>query len=258
MKQAEFNEFSEAMTSLSELYGKPLSPNAIRIYWMALEGYPLQTVTQAMNRHVRDPQAGKFMPKPADLIGQISASSASSASAHPGQDEAWAICVRMAGEDDTAIITEQMREAWAIAWPVIDIGDEVGARMAFREAYSRQVAMCQSTPKWEVNPGSDSRVRAMRVAEAVKLGRLPDAALVIHALPSPTTGVAGLLESAKVRLSVDEQRKLWAVIRQSLNPQTFPDEKSEERRKIRQEFESKRAEQLAQVALRLENVDEFS
>lgn len=60
--------FSQLMTALGELYGKPLTEALHEIYWLALESYSLEDIQKAIARHVHNPDCGQFMPKPADLI----------------------------------------------------------------------------------------------------------------------------------------------------------------------------------------------
>jgi hypothetical protein len=49
---------------------------------------------------------------------------------HPTANEAWALVLASRDETDTVVWTEQIAEAAGIARPIIDAGDDVGARMA--------------------------------------------------------------------------------------------------------------------------------
>lgn len=67
MKSTDKPKFAEYTLAIAEIYGKALSPAAIQIYWNALQDYPLADVQCAINQHVNDPDAGQYLPKPADL-----------------------------------------------------------------------------------------------------------------------------------------------------------------------------------------------
>ena len=71
MKTRDKQAFVQTMTAVTDLYGKPISEAGWSIWWAALEGYSLSQVQQALSAHVRDPDRGQFMPKPADVVRQI-------------------------------------------------------------------------------------------------------------------------------------------------------------------------------------------
>jgi len=68
MIESDFKDFSGLLSAVSELYGKPPSPMMQSMYWSALREYDLLAVRQAFDRHVKNPDVGQFMPKPADII----------------------------------------------------------------------------------------------------------------------------------------------------------------------------------------------
>jgi len=63
--------FCELLTGVAELYNKPLTHNALDIYWNILEKYPPEKIKQALNLHIENPDSGQFMPKPADILRYI-------------------------------------------------------------------------------------------------------------------------------------------------------------------------------------------
>lgn len=75
MNKSDFDRFSMALTALAELYGKTISAGSIALWWQTLEDYDFELISKAMRNHTRDPDAGQFMPKPADLIRHISGTS---------------------------------------------------------------------------------------------------------------------------------------------------------------------------------------
>lgn len=71
MKARDKQGFAQTLTAIADLYGKPLSDAGLQIWWSALEGYSLAKVQQALSAHVKDPDRGQFMPKPADVVRKI-------------------------------------------------------------------------------------------------------------------------------------------------------------------------------------------
>ena len=45
----------------------------------------------------------------------------------------------LADERETGVLTEEMRIGWTTCQPILDQGDEFGARLAFRGTYAREV-----------------------------------------------------------------------------------------------------------------------
>ena len=75
MLEQDSPKFAELVVGIGEVYGKPFSSAAIEIYWRALEAYRLEDVKAAIYRHIQNPDVGKFLPKPADIIMAIEGSS---------------------------------------------------------------------------------------------------------------------------------------------------------------------------------------
>lgn len=68
MNKSDSVAFQEMLAFVSAIYSRELSAGVIAIYWSALSSYDLAAVRQAFDRHVKNPDTGQFMPKPADLI----------------------------------------------------------------------------------------------------------------------------------------------------------------------------------------------
>ena len=79
MKQADFDDFNLVISAVGELYGKPVGEFAISLWWGALKDYDLKAVQEALSRHVRNPDSGQFMPKPADVVKMMQGSTQDSA-----------------------------------------------------------------------------------------------------------------------------------------------------------------------------------
>ena len=68
-------EFAKLITGIGEIYRWEFSPQVIEIYWRVLEPFSLEDVKAAVYRHIQDPDVGKFLPKPSDIIMAIGGSS---------------------------------------------------------------------------------------------------------------------------------------------------------------------------------------
>lgn len=79
MKQADFDNFTNMLNAIGDLYGKTQSEWSIGIWWGAMQAYDLPAVREALNRHVKNPDNGQFMPKPADVVRMIQGSTTDSA-----------------------------------------------------------------------------------------------------------------------------------------------------------------------------------
>lgn len=71
MSPNEYPKFLAALAGAHDFYGKELSEFASQVWIEAVKGYELQQVTRALSAHLMDPEAGRFMPKPADLVRQL-------------------------------------------------------------------------------------------------------------------------------------------------------------------------------------------
>lgn len=197
MRESDFPAFAELLDAVSGLLSRgayvPSAGNSA-LWFRALRAHPLAVVRSSFDAHVRDPQRGRFVPTPADIIAQIDGLAADDG--RPGAEEAWAMSLAARDEDETLVWTLEMAQSWSIARPVFALGDEVGARMAFREAYGRLVdeARRQHLPvAWTASLGHDRDRRALAIGSAVAAGRLPESEL--PALTAPR-GPMALLEMA--------------------------------------------------------------
>jgi dephospho-CoA kinase len=96
----------------------------------------------------------------------------------PGAEEAFAQALAAADEAETVVWTVETAEAWGVAQKVLATGDEVGARMAFREVYTRLVAEARAARRpvqWLTALGHDRNRHADALRKAADLGRIPRA-----------------------------------------------------------------------------------
>ena len=57
-------QIATAITTISEVYERELSPAAVAIYVTTLQPFEPQLIIKALQRHVEDPERGRFMPRP--------------------------------------------------------------------------------------------------------------------------------------------------------------------------------------------------
>lgn len=201
MDESDFEAFAEAYGAAWDFH-RQLSDRALVQAFRALARYPLAVVLGGIDAHCADRQRGQYPPKPADIIDQIERRNP--ASHRPGADEMWARVPR--SDDDTVVWTEEAARAWAIASALVNPylvarPDWVAARMAFRDAYQREVERAQLARLpvcWVVSPGNDRRLLMQTVQDAVRDGLLTASAgapyLVGHAAEG---SLVPLIEGAK-------------------------------------------------------------
>lgn len=207
MRESDFDEFAGMLDAVCSLLSKgAYSPNPgnTALFFRALADRSIDEVRAGFDAHVKDQKAGRFVPSPADIIGQIDA--AERRDGRPGADEAWAAALLCRDEAETVVWTNEMSEAWQIAKTVAQAGDEIGARLAFREAYQRLVAEARAVkrkPVWLASIGHDVQRRDLAIATAVESGRLP--ASERASLPAP--GAPALLDLAEREGAPEHVRK---------------------------------------------------
>ena len=181
-------QFAEVMGAVMALYGKDSTKPLLNLYWKALINHSIEHVRAALEHWVKDPKQGTFMPKPADIIRTIEEMHGSQQAQWISANEAWAIALPAADEAATVVWTQEMAKAWAIAKPILDAGDKIGARMAFIPAYERFVDQAKResrTPHYEISAGWDANMREIAVQNAVTAGLLPPPKQDPAMLPPP-------------------------------------------------------------------------
>ena len=213
--------FEEALTGVLDLYGRPSPSHAVlRAWWAVLAPFPWEQVQRALAEHAR---ACKFAPTPADIVERLHA-----ADGRPGAETAWALALRARDEALTVVWTAEVAEAFGIARPVLDAGDEVGARKAFLEAYRGLVAEARRQMRpaaWTASLGLDPQCRADALSEALRRGQLsehwrtqllPERAQSAGDCAQEPSPVAGLLAGSADGLPAPERRRFLQAVREGL------------------------------------------
>jgi len=168
----------KAIAVTAELTGTDLSKDAARVMYEDLSSYHLAGVLRALVR-CRKELKGKLTLS--DVLSRID-------DGRPGIEEAWAMIPQY--EEATVVWTEEMAKAFGIASPLLNEGDTIAARMAFKESYTKFVQQARndgSPVKWCVSLGHDKAGREGPIKAAVEAGRLSYdyAATLIPGLPAP-------------------------------------------------------------------------
>ncbi len=66
-------EFAELVKSSMMIYQQEVSTAMLTLWWNCLVAHDIKIVVGAFSRHIMDERAGRFSPKPADIIGVINA-----------------------------------------------------------------------------------------------------------------------------------------------------------------------------------------
>lgn len=205
------SEITRALAVTAELTGTELSAISLKAMEAELAQYPARAVFAALARCRRELTGRLTLAAVLERINAIDG--------RPTANEAWAVALRGFDEAQTIITNEEINEAMRTARPILDAGDEVGARMAFRDSYERIVAINRTNgvlPRWYPSLGSDKRLREMVVSEAVDRGMI-DGAHYLPIMPSRTSGdgagVVAMLEnkSLPAGLSPKARQKLTEI-----------------------------------------------
>lgn len=163
MTNAEQQELTKTLAVTAEVCGAQLSPAAAEVMLAELSVYPLASVMAALRRCQRDLQGRLPL---AAILERLN-------DGHPGPEEAWALYPK--SETETALVTDEIMAAGAVATDLIDHGDLVAARMAFVEVYRQQLAQARlehRPARWWVTMGMDPQGRVASLTQGVEQGKI--------------------------------------------------------------------------------------
>lgn len=177
----------QAIAVTAELCGRAFSPEAARVFVDDLDGFDEHAVADALRRCRREVRGALTVQ---DVVSRID-------DGRPGPEEAWAMLPK--DEATSVVWTDEMREAFGAALPLLEVGDKVAARMAFKEAYGKLVNAARDLrkpPNWVPSLGHDPRGRDAVLIEAVSRGRLSLQAARSYApmLNAPAAALPPLIE----------------------------------------------------------------
>lgn len=164
-------------------YGKSLPEASICSVWLdALEPFAPATIAQAFADYSMEKP--DYAPAPNSIAARCRL-----LDGRPGENEAWAQALLCRSQQATVVWTREMADAFAVAQPLLEADDDIGGRMAFKEAYSRMVAAARARgepARWEISEGWSDRTggasRRLAVEKAQRDGLLPapDAKLLLE------------------------------------------------------------------------------
>ena len=180
------SDLVKAVAVTAELCGRSFSPEAARVFIEDLAQYPEHQVFGSLKRCRKEVRGALTVQ---DVVSRLD-------DGRPGAEEAWAGLPMTEG--DTAVWTAEMAQAFGVALPLIDAGEVVAARMAFKETYARLIGQARDAGQpvnWSVTLGHNPAGRPGPLARAVELGRITHEEARSHcpALPAPSPEVVALL-----------------------------------------------------------------
>lgn len=180
----------DALIVTAEATGTDLSKAALAIMVKDLTEYETEDVLMALTRCRRELHGRLSL---AAIIDRI-------ADGFPGAEEAWALAPK--DEQKSAVLCEEI--LYAIPIDLLEL-DHIAARMAFLEAYRRNVAEARAIgqrPIWTPSWGHDPHDRERALREAVDKDRIGPAR-ALSMLPTMSDGLRAICEE---RVALLKQR----------------------------------------------------
>ncbi len=226
MNSTDETAFTAMMAKTWRFYERTLTGETVADWWDLLRDFPIEAVANAFRRHLADPKAGQYLPKPVDILRHIP--NATLRDGRPEADEAWGMLLRLVNDEaESGVFSDEMRAAWATCQPILTAGDTIGARRCFIETYSRHVQEARQSgikAHWTATLGTDPKLRLQRLQEAVAARRI-SADHADSLLPGPTPAtlehVAALLTGPDAPISdrraSQRLREIAAMIRNGMH-----------------------------------------
>ncbi len=203
LSDQEASQVMQALAVTAEMLGQEIKPTTAAVMASDLSRYPAGVILKALSR-LRSSMDGRLTLKSViDIIeegaGRLTA------------NEAWSLALSAQDEAVTVVWTDEIQSAWGTARPIMDLGDKVGARMAFVAAYDRLVKDARDSgrlPVWSASLGWDVEQRKQELSKAVQDGRLPapTAQLMLPPPDAPADPVGQSLIREKLSELADELR----------------------------------------------------
>lgn len=245
MDKHDFDQFAKLLDGVYDLLGngatKVISAPAKTLFFKSMETFSLAEVRAALSAHCIDAKAGKFPPRPAELIDQID--KIANHDGRPGGEEAWAKALTAQSESDTVVWTQETAAAFLICQPVLVASGAISARKTFLEAYARLVinARFDRLPvRWSVSLGSDPDQRITAIRQALHAGLL-SAKAVAELLPPERSDIpldAGArIQLAKIHRMMATRRRRVALV-QELRVQRQHRNTIQQKQKLKAQFDA--------------------
>jgi len=89
--------FAAIIAKTWRFYDKTPIAETVADWFDLLEGFALDAVATAFRRHLADPKAGQYLPKPADILRHLPG--ALCRDGRPDADEAWGMLLRLVNDE---------------------------------------------------------------------------------------------------------------------------------------------------------------
>lgn len=175
---------ADQVAALGLALGDEPSAERLLVYAEDLCDIPQERLTAAFRKTRREYEYPKL--PPVAFIRRM-AGAGENADGRPGSEEAWARMPkgeRM--EDDSVVWCEEERIAYGACRSLLLEGDPIGARMAFKERYEKELARARSQGKpahWTISSGYDVEHRLSTLASAFQDKRI-DLDYALNFVPS--------------------------------------------------------------------------
>ena len=225
MHNEDLPQFAKLLGDVFASYGKSLTDaKEIGLWFKQLSPFPGATIRKAFEAYRME--RPDFAPVPNGIVARCKL-----LDGRPDENEAWAVAITSQDEAETVVWTQEMAEAFSLARPLLDTGDEIGARMAFKDAYKRLVDDARAANKpvqWSVSAGWDASRRQIAVEKAMVAGLLagPQPHL---ALPNESGLPAGRPEG--LQKLIDTVRALNTPAPSTGEPYVNPEEQADRARR---------------------------
>lgn len=247
----EIAQLAGAVCATAEAMGQTISAGGAQLIAEDLAAYDRQVIIGALRACRREPNGRLSLGM---VLKHIQANDG-----RPGKDEAWAIALSASDEYETVVLTEEIRQAMSASNPILEVGDKVGARMAFMSAYERLVvaARAEDLPaKWSVSLGYDAGRRVIAIESAVRsqlisheVGTKYLADLRVEPVTAEGQAIAGLL-TGEVRAQVAPKiRAKLAEVRSILTASKAVKEQERKKAAQRRRVETYLRKRKTRVAL---------
>jgi hypothetical protein len=145
----------------------PFTTEKIEMWMNALSNFGAGQVAKSAQTYII---TNRFKPQLADIVNGCLAQADD---VWMSADEAWASVPK--SEHESGLLTDEIAEALSVAAPLLNSGDAIAARMAFKDAYARVVAKAKLNglkPRYFPSFGSDFHGRVTMLSSAVQKKRI--------------------------------------------------------------------------------------
>ena len=209
MLNTDKEEFAKVLSATLKMYRVEMDIDVLNLWWGVMNRYTIAQVRKGFSTYIGSKNADFILP-----THIVAAIELNEPDGRLGAEEAWAIYPH--DEAGSAVITNEMAEAMQAAQPLLNDGDRIGARMAFKESYNRITAQNKLngvSPKWFASLGHSKEGREIALKDAVLKGRLTqDHATSLLPSPVPNSVANAIQEvrflTAKNALFTDEEKEI--------------------------------------------------